>query len=141
MSQAAEAGKRLVVRVAIIAVALALLPTPITFDVTLVGVRLSTYHVRIVFTLLLCFFLIRGHTWARVVGIVSFGIFGAASLAGSMLVPGKSPSDLELVAAGVAHLYCAGLLIASAPVLEFFDARRRPPREDHTGSPDPRKPG
>lgn len=128
VSGSAAEGKRIVVRVAIIAIVLTLLPT-LTLDIALGGMRLPIASLRLVFTLLLCFFLIRGWSWARAVSIVVFGILGVASLAFSLTFPGTSPGALALVVSGAAYLYCVGMLVASEPVREFFAARRSKPPE------------
>jgi hypothetical protein len=131
--ESVEPGRRLVVRVAAIGVASSIV-TIVAFNVVLGSGRLPDQMVRFGLTLVLCFFLIRGHRWARWVSVALFAIAGVGSVVGALALPGKSVGAIALFVMGAAYLYCSGVLLASGSVRAFFSTPQ--PSEPSVASPD-----
>lgn len=120
-----DTGKKLVVRVVVIALAISVV-TIVTFNVILGSGRLPQQLVRFALTLALCFFLVRGRPWARWVSVALFLIAGIGSVVGSLDLFGKSLGAWALLAMGIAYLYCSGVLLGPASVRAFFSRARAP---------------
>jgi hypothetical protein len=118
-----DAGRKLVVRVAVIAIAVSII-TIVSFNLVQGTGRLPQQLVRFGLTLALCYFLIRGQSWARWVSAALFLIAGLGSLVGSVGMLGQSLGAFVFLALALAYLYCAGVLLASSVVRAFFGASR-----------------
>jgi len=116
-----DTGKKLVVRVAVIATAISLV-TIVTFNVVQGAGRLPQQLVRFGLTLTLCFFLVRGRRWARWVAVALFLIAGIGSVVVSLGLLGRSMGAWALLGVGLAYLYCSGVLLGSTSVRAFFDS-------------------
>ena len=118
-----DSGRKLVLRVAIIATGISIL-TIVMFNIVQGTGRLPQQLVRFWFTLALCYFLVRGRPWARWISIVLFLIAGIGSVVGSLSLIGNSLGGWVLLAMGAAYLYCSVVLIASPSIKAFCNGPR-----------------
>jgi hypothetical protein len=114
-----EKGRSVVVRVVAISIAISVL-TIVTFNVTQGTGRLPQQLGRFSLTLILCLFLVRGHSWARLVSAALFIFAAITGLLGSVALLGKSLGAFALLAMAAAYLYCSWVLLASSAVRAFF---------------------
>lgn len=114
-----HAGRKLVVRVAVIAVSLSLFNTA-TFLIAQGTTRASQQLLRLTLTVLLCIYLVRGAPWARWTSAVLFLIGGLLSVGGAAKLLGTPGSAWLMLGFGGIYLYCAGVLLASRSVSAFF---------------------
>lgn len=119
-----ETGRKLVLRVAVIAVSLSIF-TIATFMIAQGATRLPQQLVRLTVTTILCIYLVRGASWARWTSALLFLVGGLLSLGGVARLLGTPASAWLMLGFGLIYLYCAGVLIASRSVSAFFDATRR----------------
>jgi hypothetical protein len=119
-----EAGKKLVVRVAVIAVSLSIV-TIVTFSIDQGATRLPQQLVRLTLTVLLCIYLVRGARWARWTSAVLFLLGGLLSLGAAAQLLGTPADAWIMVGFGAIYLYCAGVLLASRSVSAFFSRGQR----------------
>lgn len=117
-------GRKLVVRVAVIAVSLTLFTTA-TFLLAQGTTRVSQQLLRLTLTVLLSIYLVRGALWARWTSAVLFLLGGLLSVGGAAKLLGTPGSAWLMLGFGATYLYCAGVLLASRSVSAFFNAARR----------------
>ena len=118
------AGKRLVIRVVVIAMTLSIF-TIATFMIAQGATRLSEQLLRLTLTVMLCIYLMRGVPWARWTSAVLFLVGGLLSLGGAARLLGNPGNAWLMVSFAATYLYCAGVLIASRSVSAFFSAAQR----------------
>jgi hypothetical protein len=118
------AGRKLVVRVVVIAMALSLF-TIATFMLAQGTTRLPQQLLRLTLTVMLCIQLVRGASWARWTSAILFLVGGLISLGGVAGLLGTPASAWLMLGFGGIYLYCAGVLIASRSVSAFFSQAQR----------------
>jgi hypothetical protein len=119
-----QAGRKLVLRVAVVAVSLSILSIA-TFMIAEGATRLPQQLLRLTLTVLLCVYLVRGAPWARWTSAVLFLLGGLLSLGGGAKLLETPGSAWVMISLGAIYLYCAGVLILSRSVSAFFDQAQR----------------
>lgn len=122
-NESIEAGRKLVVTVAAVAIAISFLT--VTFNVVRDPDRLPQQLVPFGLTLGLCAYLVRGRSWARWISVLLFLIGGIGAVLVSLGLFGKSMGAWAMLTMGVAYLYCT-LELSSPSVRAFFGSSRAP---------------
>ncbi len=121
-----QQGKKLVVRVVLIALTLSLF-TIATFMLAQGSMRASQQLTRLALTVMLCVFLLRGAAWARWTSAALFFVGGLLSLGAAFTLLSTPSNAWVMVGIGAIYLYCAGVLITSRSVSAFFSGARVEP--------------
>jgi hypothetical protein len=108
-----------------IAVSLTLFST-VTFMIAQGTLRVPQQLTRLMLTVMLCIFLVRGASWARWTSAVLFLLGGLLSVGGAAKLLGTPGSAWLMLGFGAIYLYCAGVLLASRSVSAFFRHGQQP---------------
>src|SRR5262245_32926611 len=118
-ASARDAGRMLVVRVVVIAMVLSIFSMGVSM-LAQGAVRTPQHLTRLVLTVVLCAYLVRGAAWARWTSAVLFLVGGLLSVGSGFTLLGTPANAWLMIGFGGIYLYCAGVLMASPSVTAFF---------------------